>query len=127
MTGSTPTTKGTRLKLEGNPYYDPEKCGLEKVAELDFSDGCYQFDITAVWTKKDAPGKFYWASDSGCSCPSPFEDYAELEQFQSGGFKQVRDALTSQFDKQDYGVYVKITELHPVIEQLKTIADGWDD
>lgn len=115
------------MKLESNPYYHPEKCGLEKVAELDFSSGCYEFDITAVWVLKDAPGKFYWASDSGCSCPSPFESYYEIEQFDSGGFKEVRDALNAKFDDKSWGMYVKITELHPVIEKLHKISEGWDD
>lgn len=115
------------MKLESNPYYNPEKSGLEKVAELDFSSGSYEFDITAVWVKKDAPGKFYWASDSGCSCPSPFEDFHEIEQFESGGFKEARNALISRFDSENYGPYVKITELHPVLETLHKIAEEWDD
>jgi hypothetical protein len=114
------------LKLEGNPYYYPEKSGLEKVAELDFSSGIYEFDLTVVWTHGDEK-KFYWASDSGCSCPSPFEDFHEFEQLQSGGFKQIRDELTRRFDGEGWGNYVKITELHPVIEKLHAISEGWND
>lgn len=114
------------MKLEGNPYYDPEKCGLKKVAELDFSSGMYEFNLTVVWTHGDEK-KFYWASDSGCSCPSPFEDFHEIEQFESGGFKEVRNALNSRFDTENYGPYVKITELHPVLETLHKIAEAWDE
>jgi hypothetical protein len=106
-------------------YYNPEKFGLTKVLEHDFSDGCYQFDITAVFTKDDEPGKFYWASDSGCSCPSPFEGHTSIESLESGDFKQVRDMLTGRFDEQHYGTYVKITELHPSIEKLHGIWDEW--
>jgi hypothetical protein len=56
-----------------NIYYDPEKFGLTTVGEIDWSDGCYQFDLTVVW-KRDFDGRFVYAEDSGCSCPSPFED-----------------------------------------------------
>lgn len=54
-----------------NVYYDPEKFGLTTVASIDFSDGCYQFDYLVVW--KDAEGRLFYAEDSGCSCPMPFE------------------------------------------------------
>ena len=56
-----------------NIYYDPEKFGLKTVGEIDWSDGCYQFDLTVVW-QRELDGVFVYAEDSGCSCPSPFED-----------------------------------------------------
>lgn len=33
----------------------------------------YSFDILCFWATED--GRVFTASDSGCSCPSPFEDY----------------------------------------------------
>lgn len=114
------------MSWESNPYYHPEKLGLNKVVDLDFSDGCYQFDLTAVWTK-EGEKKFFWADDSGCSCPSPFENVNTIEELQTGGFKQIRDHLTARFDGEySYGSYVKITELHPVIEKLHEISKGWE-
>ncbi len=56
-----------------NIYSDPEKFGLTTIGEIDWSDGCYNFDYTVVW-KRESDGKFVYAEDSGCSCPSPFED-----------------------------------------------------
>ncbi len=53
-------------------YCDPEKFGLEVVANAELSEPCYSFDMAVVWYSKDAK-KFYWGQDSGCSCPSPFE------------------------------------------------------
>ena len=53
-------------------YYNPEHYGLQVVGEISWDDEPYQFDLTAVWTDGD---KYYWASDSGCSCPSPFESF----------------------------------------------------
>lgn len=55
-----------------NIYYDPEKFGLETIGEIDWSSGAYEFDYTVVW-KRISDGRFVYAEDSGCSCPSPFE------------------------------------------------------
>lgn len=110
-----------------NPYYNPDKCGLEKVAELDFSSGAWEFDITAVWTKAGEK-KFYWKDDSGCSCPSPFEGVSEEAELESGGYKEIRDHLVKRFDGEyGGGSYVKITELHPVLEKLHKISEEWED
>ena len=73
-----------------NPYYNPKECGLEIVTSLE-EDEAYQFDMIVVW-KDTETGKLYMAQDSGCSCPTPFEetnslsDLTELEsveQFRS--------------------------------------------
>lgn len=57
-----------------NIYYNPEAYGLEIVAEIEYSSGSYEFDTRVVWKEKKA--KKYWTMrDSGCSCPTPFEDY----------------------------------------------------
>lgn len=52
-----------------NLYSSPEKFGL---VEVEWSDGCYQFDLTVVW-RDTQTGALYFADDSGCSCPVPFE------------------------------------------------------
>lgn len=53
-------------------YYSPEDHGLKTIGEIEWSDGSYQFDVTVVWQRED--GTFVYGEDSGCSCPSPFED-----------------------------------------------------
>lgn len=63
-----------------NIYYEPAAFGLEIVAEHDFSDWSYQFDTRVVW--RDREGRLYTARDSGCSCPSPFEDYEGVESLE---------------------------------------------
>jgi hypothetical protein len=55
-----------------NPYYDPEKLELELVS-YDEPNLSYQYNTLCFWATKD--GRIYSASDSGCSCPIPFEDY----------------------------------------------------
>lgn len=56
-----------------NIYSTPEAFGLSTVGEVEWSDGCYQFDLTVVWRDVET-GAFYYADDSGCSCPAPFEN-----------------------------------------------------
>lgn len=58
-----------------NLYYAPEKSGYETVDSYD-TGASYEFNITMV-LKKD--GKLFYAQDSGCSCPIPFEDIEESD------------------------------------------------
>ena len=55
-----------------NVYSQPEKFGLTILHVLDDPEACYSFQLFVVWT--DADGKLFYAEDSGCSCPEPFED-----------------------------------------------------
>lgn len=66
-----------------NPYYHPEKVGLEIVALLEDADANYSFDTVLVVrdTQGTLSGPFYAAHDSGCSCPTPFEDLREIGDF----------------------------------------------
>lgn len=54
-----------------NPYYDPEKCGL---ILLSFEEPglSYEYNILCFWASPE--GYIYTAQDSGCSCPTPFEN-----------------------------------------------------
>ena len=61
------------MKFNNNPYYSPEKCGLEMFAEIDTA-GSYEFDLFVVWKKLD-DNTLWWDTDSGCSCPSPFDEH----------------------------------------------------
>ena len=70
-----------------NIYYDPEKFGLTIIAEID--DGTsYDFDQTVVF--QDKAGVLYSASDSGCSCPTPFDNIGleDLEKIDFESFEK---------------------------------------
>lgn len=54
-------------------YGSPEKYGLRTIGEVEWGDACYSFDLTVVW-QDTTTGALFYADDSGCSCPSPFED-----------------------------------------------------
>lgn len=55
-----------------NPYHNPANCGLEILAVAE-DDEPWQFDLLVLWRDLDS-GRFFVGADSGCSCPSPFED-----------------------------------------------------
>ena len=60
-------------------YYQPDAFGITPVGEVDWDDESCSFNITVVWQSKEDPQVFYWAQDSGCSCPAPFEGFTSLE------------------------------------------------
>lgn len=59
-------------------YYNPEEFGIETIGELELREPDYSFDILLV-QRDIVTGKFYVNFDSGCSCPSPFEDFTTKE------------------------------------------------
>jgi hypothetical protein len=54
-----------------NVYYSPEKFGLTMLGEIELAGG-YEYDKFVVWRRDD--GSLTWASDTGCSCPTPFDE-----------------------------------------------------
>lgn len=56
-----------------NIYYFPEHFGLEKLVELD-EDLSYEYN-TFIVVRHLESRRLFFAQDSGCSCPTPFEDY----------------------------------------------------
>lgn len=50
---------------------------LSYVGSFDWDQEAWQFNVTQVW--KESRGRYYVASDSGCSCPTPFDgmDYTD--------------------------------------------------
>lgn len=53
----------------------PERVLLDSltyVGGFDWDHERYEFNMTQVW--KEKRGRYYVASDRGCSCPSPFEN-----------------------------------------------------
>ena len=76
-----------------NVYFKPETYGLSPLADMDWHDESYEFDMTAAWT--DVEGNLYWAHDSGCSCPLPFEDFYSVDQLKTGTLQE----LFAELDK----------------------------
>ena len=72
-------------------YYQPEKFGLTPILEINLEDEPYQFHIFAMWRHED--GTVYWATDSGCSCPSPFEDYKSVNDLNEYDYVAIEEYL----------------------------------
>lgn len=60
-------------------YSNPENFGLEAIGEIDWFQDSYGFDLTTIWRDKET-GVLYYADDSGCSCPSPYEDFRSKDE-----------------------------------------------
>jgi hypothetical protein len=58
--------------VSSNIYYNPGYFGFELIAEDDPGEP-YQFD-TLLLLRRLSDGLLFMVSDSGCSCPVPFED-----------------------------------------------------
>lgn len=76
-----------------NVYSHPEKLGLTMIGEIDWAEESWSFDLTVVW--RDETGQLFTASDSGCSCPAPFEDIASVDELE----KVTRDQLATQLNE----------------------------
>lgn len=60
-----------------NVYNSPEKHGLKIIFSNDIADS-YKFNILVVF-KSLYGGAYYFAQDSGCSCPVPFENFEKID------------------------------------------------
>lgn len=65
---------------------------------LSFEDGSldYEFDILAFWAKD---GVVYSASDSGCSCPTPFEDFNSLQELERVGSVEHAESIFKDWNQ----------------------------
>ena len=93
------------MKINGNLYYYPEKSGLEIFESVDTA-GDYEFDMFVVWRKLDDNTLFY-GTDSGCSWPTPFEDFTldeNVNKITIETFQNFDDSLKnhSRITKSDY-------------------------
>jgi hypothetical protein len=106
-----------------SPYGNPEMYGMERVAELEWDNQSYQFDITSVLRRKE-DGTLWFCNDSGCSCPSPFEDDYEWERlFSTEDFqKRYRERTTGDYswghtDQQQYEQF--IADIERALQELR--------
>lgn len=80
-------------------FYKPEEYGLTLIGDVQWGEQCYDFDMTAVW--EDKTGQLYMASDSGCSCPSPFEDYISVDDLDKVTKHEALEFLSTHSDAED--------------------------
>lgn len=91
--------------------------GIEQVGYASESDLYYEYHDFMVLRKDDV---YYWASDSGCSCPCPFEYLSFPGDFESGNAIQALNALDawgSGIDVEDEGLRTKLMNAPIVIKK----------
>lgn len=103
--------------FEKNIYYRPEKHGLELFGEVERQES-YSFDKFVVWKRKDdiAPTWLY-AEDSGCSCPSPYEDISGPVDLQASNSWAIVNAAMLAWLKDREG-YIDEQEKSSLIGQI---------
>jgi len=84
-----------------NVYYSPEKFDLEQIAQIDYSDGDYQFDYRVVWRHLKT-GQLYTDRDSGCSCPAPFEDANSLKDIETFALSVIEEEVLKERKSESY-------------------------
>lgn len=94
--------------LHDDVYNQPGSFDLTFIGSIEWDDEPWQFNLTGVWI--DADKNVYYGDDSGCSCPSPFEDIEsaddlfkceriqELIDYLNG---RVEDAVTDRYSPRD--------------------------
>jgi len=84
-----------------------DKCGFIHIFECSQPDMSYEFNTYLV-LKDIETSKFYGTGDSGCSCPTPFEDITRMSQLTRIESKErlmdeleswFHDELTSDYDE----------------------------
>ena len=108
------------MGYESNVYYHPEKSGLETVGEIEWSEPDWSFDLTVVWKK--TRGEYYLASDSGCSCPVPFDDYTSVESLEGpytkSALKYQLEALVKENSYRDNSVDL-LLQVRSLLDRIK--------
>lgn len=75
----------------------PDKCGFDRVADCDEPGMSYEFNTYLVLKDKET-GAFYGAGSSGCSCPTPFEEYTRLSELTAlRDLDHLEEELLAQF------------------------------
>lgn len=100
-------------------YHQPEEFGLTIVASAARYED-YGFDMFVVW--RDADGNLLYASDAGCSCPSPFEDVTSVDMLTRGNKFEAINALVSWSKSWDDDSLKSGLSVADVTETLMKIA-----
>jgi len=69
---------------------------LKELGRVEWRHESYEFDLTGVWVD-EITKVFYWADDTGCSCPTPFEDLKGREEMEHGSYERMADRLSERF------------------------------
>lgn len=83
-----------------NVYQYPENHRLKIISVFE-REPQWDFNMHVIFKHEDT-NKVYYAHDSGCSCPTPFEDFSgidDMEEITKEGF----ESFSSMIMREDYG------------------------
>lgn len=106
-------------------YSDDDWLGLKRVGEIEWSGDSYSFDLTGVWVDP-RDGELYWGDDSGCSCPSPFEDVYQREQIEHGPLFRLRQHLTERYNNRGGEEPSTIEDVRKLVEDAMRAVESSD-
>lgn len=103
------------MNYENNVYYSPEKWGMSIFDQIDTA-GAWEFDMFVIW-EKDDDNTLWYATDSGCSCPTPFENIEsmkDLDQITTDTLYNFEQALKNHtnISTEDYKKMYNSVKLH---------------
>lgn len=89
------------------------------LGEIRLAPGYFSFDLLRVYTRNE-DGMLLWQTDSGCSCPEPFESFRvkDLKESNLSTFKTVFMAF---YDEKEYDRYPKAVISREVTKLLKGV------
>jgi hypothetical protein len=114
------------MNYKNNFYYYPDKSGLEIIESLNIYDD-YGFDMFIIWKNKD--NNLYYAQDTGCSCPTPFEEFNSIEELSPithNSFHQFKTDFKSYSSKSRESssyIPIKITKEQEIIQKIKDLLN----
>lgn len=94
-----------------------------EINEIEDNNQDYTFDILAVFRHVPS-NKMWYGRDSGCSCPSPFEDYyIDLSNLKSD-LEPLNKETLAEFERA-VNAYdtVHIEERHKLIEDVRALLE----
>lgn len=94
---------------------------FEIIGEIECGSGDYSFDLFRV-VQDAKSGNLFYATDSGCSCPSPFEDVEYPEDYTKITRGASFESFKTDFENyiKEHGNYVSVTDK---MEFIKTVKD----
>lgn len=84
--------EGSREMSDKNIYSEPKDFGFEMFDEINDDHASYSFDDFVIF-KRILDGALFYAQDSGCSCPCPFENTTVGDLIAINDLKQLEIAI----------------------------------
>ena len=84
---------------------DQPDTDYREIDSIDWEEEPYQFNMTRVY-QQVSTGDLFYATDMGCSCPSPFEDTEESDltpiKRMQDWYDHVKDSTVEDDPEEDY-------------------------